>query len=77
MNQADTKSIQTIQADVNKSNFADARKAAEKLETRHTMDNCNMEITDIIDALANQDAHGAKKAIRQFDKWWTLDARNR
>lgn len=76
MNQADTKSIQTIQADVDKSNFADARQAAEKLEARHTLDNCNMEITDLIDALANQDADGTKKAIRQFNKWWTLDAKN-
>ena len=76
MDQTDTKSIQAIQADIGRSNFIDARKTAEKLEARHTMDNCNMEITDIIDALANQDADKAKKAIRQFNKWWALDAKN-
>ena len=50
MNSADQRSIQVIQSDVAKSAFKDARKVAEQLEARHTNDNCNMEITNIIDA---------------------------
>ncbi|XIF19896.1 MAG: hypothetical protein AJITA_00601 [Acetilactobacillus jinshanensis] len=73
MTAEDTKSIKTIKADVDKKVFADARKAAEQLEARHMNDDLNMNITDIVDALANKDRRGAQIAIDDFEKWYSTN----
>ncbi|QBP18169.1 hypothetical protein [Acetilactobacillus jinshanensis] len=70
MTAKDTQSIKVIKADVAKKDFASARKTTEELEARHTNDDLNMNITDIINALANKDAQGANIAIEAFEKWY-------
>ena len=76
MTAEDQKSIKNIKALVAKKDYDQARKETETLERRHTADNCNLVITDIVDGLANKDDAMIKSSIDDFIKWYDLDSKN-